>query len=120
MAAHGAGQGLGVPTELGHPCSRCALSIEIQVCATDPAAPQCLDSLCPPAGEPNPSQKVISAEMVEFQGRIMHREGKKKKKRKTMYTRTQSTAALENNSNGGVGQTKDDALVCVCPRAEEG
>lgn len=33
-----------------------------------------------------------------------------------MYKRTQSTAALKNSSNEGVGETKEDALVCVCPR----
>lgn len=40
MAAHGAGQDLGVSAELGHPCSRCTPSTEIQKCAIDPAAPQ--------------------------------------------------------------------------------
>lgn len=33
-----------------------------------------------------------------------------------MYKRTQSAAALKISSNEGVGQTKADALVCVCPR----
>lgn len=39
---------------------------------------------------------------------------------KTMYKRTRSTAALKNSSSEGVGQTKDDGLVYVCPRAEVG
>lgn len=62
MAAHGAGQDLGVWTELGHPCRRCAPSTEIQECALDPTAPQSLDSLGAQAvipaqasaGEPSP------------------------------------------------------------------
>lgn len=41
------------------------------------------------AGEPSPSQKGISAEMVEFHGRIMHMKEKEKKiknKRPLLYS----------------------------------
>lgn len=120
MAAPGAGQDLGVLTELGHPCSRCATEIQAWSCCTPvPGLTVGLRAISAEgsAGEPSPSQKAISAEMVKFHGRIMHREEKKKKK---VYRRTQSTAALKNDSYEGVGQTEGDAQVCVCPSTEVG
>ena len=101
-----------------------ACSTDNQVCAIEPAVPQCLDSLCASvvmtaevsAQEPRPTQKVISAEMAKFHARIMHRQ------EKTMYPRSQmysDSKVGSNNSNETVGQIKD-ALVYVCPRAEVG